>query len=138
MYLTSIRGTSVRYVDYWYTVGVFNSNGQEIELSNEVFDDLYYRLNDNTTALKEHCIQYAMVSDDKSVCLYPDWFVDALWDGHIIYEYGAFTYYDDIDGEIAMSPNSVILRNFKGHLMYMEYERFIKYYETPNRVGGKP
>jgi hypothetical protein len=127
--IVALWGTSVGYTDYGETVGIETNDGRIAIIRKDTFDHLYYRLSEFVAALKEDCIQYAIVSYDKPVCDYPDWFVDACQKMQITQDFGCYIFVDDY-GDIAISPDSVVLRNFKGELMHMEYDKFTKYYDT--------
>jgi hypothetical protein len=103
-----------------------------IVIDQDTFYDLYFELDDVKTALKEDCIEYILYDPDKRIEDYPEWFEEAIEEGWITNEYGTFIFLD-INGELAMSPGSVVLRNFMGDLKYMEREDFEKYYEI---IGG--
>lgn len=122
-------GKIVGYYMYGDYVEIENAGNVCIHISIDTFDYLYLTLDEHHAALKEDCIEYTTFSIDKPYYEYPDWFIDA-WNNGDLYINGDIALFYDNKGEIAMSPNSVILRNFMGQLMYMERERFERYYDT--------
>jgi hypothetical protein len=130
MSIAAIWGTTVGYTETGYTVVVETIDSRIIVISRETFDHLYTRLDDFTAALKGDCIEYVVNDSDKDLLEYPEWFVDAVADGIIFTDgCGVDIFYDE-SGEIAMSPNSIILKNHVGDLRYMESDAFRKYYDT--------
>lgn len=129
MAVAAMWGTSVGYSDYGDTVVIETIDGRVIVVRKHTFDFLYYRLDNFTASLKENCIEYIVNEDSKCLFDYPTWYVEAVEDGFIYVNDGVDMFYTE-SGEIAMSPNSIILRNYKGELMYMEANVFSKYYDT--------
>ena len=128
---TALRGTTVGFHHYNYTIVLEKENGSVMPIQRKTFEKLYREVGPFVAALKGDCIEYA--SNDPMIDLFdqPEWYIDACAD-MIIYENCGQTYIqDDYHGEIAMSPNSVVLRNFKGELRYMEWDEFDKYYDVP-------
>lgn len=110
--------------DYRYTI-----------INKDVFNDLYYELDEYRCALKIDCIEYIRYYYEKPLCDYPEWFISLIYEGWITsscfddeHESIPFLFLDE-NGETAMSDGSVILRNFMGHVRYIEIEDFEKYYE---------
>lgn len=132
MSIAAIWGTTVGYTEYNDTVGIETNDGRVSIISMSTFDYLYSRLDEFTAALKEDCIEYVVHYNGMPLCIYPEWYIEALYNGLIFNDDGIYTFYDTC-GEIAMSPESIILRNFMGELMYMETVTFDKYYDT---LGG--
>lgn len=132
MAIAAIWGTTAGYTDYLNgTVIVETNDGRVAVFKKDTFDYLYFKLDEFTAALKEYCIHYAIYEPGKKLFEYPTWFVDAVADGYIYEQYqgGLYMFYQE-DGEIAMSPNSAVVRNYRGELMYLEGYKFHKYYDT--------
>ena len=131
MSIAALWGTTAGYTECGYgAVSIETNDGRVIVIKEETFEYLYFRLDDFTAALKDDCIEYVVNEPNKLMFEYPNWFVEAVSDG-IIFEMclGSYAFYDD-SGDIAMSPNSMVLRNYKGELMYMEPYKFYQYYDT--------
>lgn len=95
-----------------------------------MFDKLYCHeeLGVNVCALKSDCILYHWF--DPSVPLHetPAWIRDEVIDGRIFEFYdGAWYYYED-EGDIAISPYSVFLRNKKDEIKHIELDTFLNVY----------
>lgn len=56
-----LRGRSVSYTDYGDTVGIETRDGRVKVVSVKTFDDLFFRLNEFTCALREDCIHFTTV-----------------------------------------------------------------------------
>lgn len=131
MAIAALWGTTVGYSEaYEGRVTIETVDGRVAVVNKETFDYLYHKLDDFTAALKEDCIQYAInLYDDRCILEYPEWYVDACTDG-IIYESCCTLMLYEESGEIAMSRNSVVLRNYKGELRHIEAYKFHQYYDT--------
>jgi len=132
--IAAMWGTSVGYEESHYTVVITTTDGRVAVISKETFNYLYLRLDDYTAALKEDCISYTVYRTGRPLSHYPEWFIRAYDNGDIYEEedYEDFIFYCEF-GDIVMSSGSVVLRNFKGDLTYMERYQFDKYYDT---LGG--
>ena len=127
----ALIGSTVQYTDYYHCYTLETIDNRVISVSKSIFQQLYQKIDKFNAALKGDCIEYA--SNDPMIDLFdqPEWYIDACAD-LIIYENCGQTYMqDDYHGEVVMSPNSVVLRNFKGELRYMEWDEFLKYYDVP-------
>lgn len=129
--MASLVGTRVRY---FYVplndVMLERHDGECIIISRETFDHLYVKLNDDTAALKEDCIEYTVYNLYRPLDNYPDWYTEAVYDGMIFRSDGGPThFFVDESGELAMSPEAIILRNSRGLLRYMERDTFNSMYE---------
>jgi hypothetical protein len=122
-------GKSVGYVENRGFVEIETIDGRIAVIKIDTFNYLYHRLDRFTAALKEDCIEYVTYDPDIDIQNYPDWFVEAMDDGWITNDYGTFIFLDT-NGELAMNPKDVVLRNFMGDLMYMNLDAFHKYYDT--------
>ena len=131
MTMAAFWGTSVGYTDYYNgTVSIETVDGRVAVVNNDTFNYLYFRLSDFVAALKEDCIQYVVNTPDKSIFEYPGWFRDAIANGEIFEdEPGVYVMYGS-DGDTEMYPNSMVLRNYKGELMYMDSYKFHQYYDV--------
>jgi hypothetical protein len=129
MSVAAIWGTTVGYTEYGDSITIETIDRRVAVIRKQTFNYLYCRLDDFTAALKEDCIEYVTYHPDKPISFYPDWFREAMDDGWITNDYGTFIFLED-SGELAMSPNDIILRNFMGDLMYVEESKFHKYYDT--------
>ena len=129
----AIWGTSVHCEDFGDSFLVENHRGGIARINNEVFNKIFVRLDEFTAALKEDCIEYTVYQPNKPLSEYPDWFINAYYNGDIFeVDYGTFIFYEE-NGDLAMSPGSIVLRNFRGELKYMESNIFEKYYDTLGR-----
>lgn len=130
MPIAALIGTTVGYTDYYQTIVLEKNDGSVAVVSRKTFDYLYFRLDEFRAAMKDDCIHYA--SNDPMIDLYsqPDWYIDICSDG-LFYEHCGVDYFYEEDGEVAVSPSSVILRNYQGDLKYMELDEFTKYYDIP-------
>jgi hypothetical protein len=135
MSLAALWGTSVGYTESQHFVEIEMTDGRLMVVSKETFDYLYCRLDEFTAALKENCIEYAIYQPNMSFETCPQWYVQAIEDGFIYAEenYSDYIFYCE-NGDIVMSPGSVVLRNFLGDLNYMEMWQFDKYYDL---AGGE-
>ena len=128
MALAHLHNTASIYAELPYdNILIQRSDGETTLITEESFNHLYFRLDDEIAALKEDCIEYTIVSYDLPVDRYPDWFVEAVHDG-IIFVNDEVWLFDKDSGWIPMADGSVVLRNFLGELRYMEYEQFDRYY----------
>jgi hypothetical protein len=124
-------GTSVGYEDFEDSVLIENNNGRVSRIRKETFDALFIKLDEFTAALKEDCIEYIICHPELPLETYPEWFIDAVHEGWIVRDYETYFFLDTYsEGELAMSPDGVILRNFLGDLKYMEIDEFTKHYDT--------
>lgn len=131
MSLAAWIGTTVRFTDYYNSVFLEKEDGSANVLKRHVFENLYYRLDKFTAALKSDCIDYVMYDPISELYDQPGWYIELVEDG-IIKDYCGFDlFYPESGEEIYMNPRSVILRNFEGDFKYMEYDEFIKYYDIP-------
>lgn len=131
MAIAAFWGTTAGYNEYHNDkIVVEHAEGRVAVVNRDTFDYLYYRLNEFTAALKEDCIHYIIHDPDKCLFEYPEWFVDACSDG-IIFEddWHSCILYEE-SGDIAVAPNSMILRNYKGELKHLEAYKFHQYYDT--------
>lgn len=97
----------------------------------DVFNDMYYELDDTRAALKGDCIEYVIYSRYRPLYTYPNWYVQSMVDGIIFDDgtgFGGHMFYEE-SGELAMAEGSFILRNNRGDLKYMEANEFERYYE---------
>lgn len=120
---------------YWHmplgNVMIQKDNYKHIVVKEDTFKHLFFELNDTRAALKEDCIQYVVYERGKPLACYPDWFIAAYDNGDIYEEedYDEFIFYNEY-GDIVMSHGSVVVRNYMGHLNYMERYEFDKYYDV--------
>lgn len=131
MAIAAMWGKSVGYTESEYSVMIETTDGRVANVSKDSFNYLYFKLDDFTAALKEDCIEYVINDAERDLFSYPEWYVDAVADG-LIWEscdHGVDMFYDE-RGEIAMSQESIILRNFMGNIRYMERNDFDKYYDA--------
>lgn len=135
MGIAPLIGTRVRYFEVPLNdIMIERHDGESIIINRDTFDYLYFRLGPDSAALKEDCIEYAVYNLYRPLEDYPEWYVEAAHDGwitrgcvtHFFIDYSG-------DGEIAMSPEAIILRNFEGRLRYMERDVFNRMYDT---MGG--
>lgn len=129
MTIAAFWGKSVGFTDYFNSVFIETPDGRARVIGSTTFDYLYYRLDPFTAALKEDCIEYVTNEPIGEAHDFPSWYFDAVDDGVIFEEHGTVIFYEE-NGDVAMSPGSVILRNFEGRLRYMEFNDFIKYYDV--------
>jgi hypothetical protein len=131
--IAPVRGTTSLYSHMENSTVLLMRDGYKYFVTSlKVFNDLYISLTDTKAALKEDCIEYVIYRGDVDSDSYPDWYIDAL-DNHIFENgYNGHTF-RDMFGITDMTPGAVILRNFKGELMYMDYNKFERYYEI---LGG--
>lgn len=111
-----------------YDVVLWKDYHECILVKPDTFNYLYVELNDELCALKEDCIEYVIYRYEKSSDEYPDWYLKALDDGTISNKCG-FHIFNNGKKDVVMRQYSVILRNFKGQLMYMDKNAFREYYE---------
>lgn len=116
------------YLDFGHVM-IQKNNYEFTVITQEIFHQLYYELDDSKAALKGDCIEYCTYHPNKPLIYYPDWFGKAMEDGWIVNDYPGDLVFLEETGEVAMSPGSVILRNIMGDLKYMERDDFVKYYE---------
>lgn len=129
MPIAAFWGKSVGFTDYYNSVLVETNDGRAIVVRRKIFEDLYYKLTPFTAAMKEDCIEYAINDFTTDLLSQPQWYVEAVEDSFIYEDCGMEFFYDE-EGDIVMTQGSVILRNRFGHLKYMEFEDFTKYYEV--------
>lgn len=129
MAIAAFWGTSAGYTEYHDTVIVETIDGRVAVIRKETFDYLYFKLDDFNAALKEDCIHYAINEPEKDLMEYPLWFIEACEDG-LIYENerGTLFLYNEA-GELAVSTNAMVVRNYRGELSYLEAYNFHKYYD---------
>jgi hypothetical protein len=131
--IAPLRGTTSLYCYLPASNVLLIKDGyQHIVTTVKNFKDLYYEVDAERAALKEDCIKYVIYDPDKELDDYPEWFLDAIREGWISLDsYNDQTIYLFLEqyGDIAMSPGSVILRNFMGDLRHMERMEFERYYE---------
>lgn len=109
--------------------------GYPMEITYETFDTLYCRLNSELAALKEDCIEYCVYSDQIDPDTYPEWFIQAMYDGYITTGHGVTIFYDRFSEIHIMSPKAVMLRNHWGQIACMTPEVFERYYDV-STIGG--
>lgn len=132
MTIAAFWGTSVGYTEYGNDSVVLETiDGRVAVIKKATFDYLYYRLDEFNAALKEDCVHYAVYSPEKDLIDdYPTWFIEACEDG-LIYDdsrFNCFLY--EQNGEVAVAPNSIIMRNYKGELKHIEGYKFHQFYDT--------
>ena len=110
---------------------ILKDNYQYTTVSKENFEILFYKLTESITALKEDCIEYVVYYPYSPLLAYPRWYIDAHFDGELYEDAFGTSIFVDRSGELLMSPGSIVLRNYRGDLRYMERDEFEKYYETP-------
>lgn len=131
MAIAAFWGTTVGYTEYHNgTVILETTDGRVAVIKNNTFDYLYYKLDEFTAALKEDCVEYVIHEPDKCVFEYPVWYIEACEDGIIFEDEDHSCILYDECGDIAVSPNSMILKNYKGELKHFERYKFFKYYDT--------
>lgn len=105
-----LRGTSSLYS---YLPGsrviIYRNDHKHIIINQDIFEKLYFKLDDFTAALKEDCIEYVVVEDG------------------LIYENDFFSIEHK---RMSIRPDTIIMRNFKGELMPIDPEKFDKYYDV--------
>lgn len=122
--IAPLRGTKVSYEEYPFNyIMITKQDGTERLVSNEIFEKLYFIIDNEFAACKEDCIFYASYRSDKPIDCYPEWFRSALRDGYI------FEDSPDEPGDIPLGPNSIVLMNFMGDFKHMDRRDFDKYYE---------
>ena len=130
MSIAALWGTTFGYSDFGDTLMIETTNGRVCVTGKDTFDYLYFRLSDYVAALKGDCIEYVRYHPDKELEDYPEWFIDVMEEGWLTNDYGTFIFLDGDYGNLAMSPNDVVLRNFRGDIRYMSAEEFGKHYDT--------
>lgn len=131
--IAAVRGTTSLYV---YLDGdkvlILRDGYQYRVVSTDTFHAMYTPLSLEYAALNEDCIEYVIFHPDKSLWEYPQWYNECIYHGWIVKEYYGWTLIT-IDGEMALPPGCVILKNKFGELKYLERNEFDKYYVI---VGG--
>lgn len=127
--VAAVWGTTVCYTEYYDTYIIERTDGNVKVVYKETFEYLYHKLDKFTAALKEDCIEYAINDNNNPLTDYPEWYLDARFDGVIYSNCAGTTMLYEESGEIAMSPNSIVLRNFKGELRHIEAYKFHQYYD---------
>lgn len=128
MGIAALWGTSVGYSLINDSVLIETGEGRVAVIRSDVFEYLYFKLDDYTAALKENCIGYFIYDPCKSICEYPAWVIRAMRDNWIVEDEGSFIFVNDTE-TITLDNTSVILRNFMGELKYMDLDEFCKYYD---------
>jgi len=130
--IASLRGKPHLYrysIDSKVMVGTGYDNYRTV--NQDTFNCLFHELDDYRAALKEYCVEYVVYDPDEPLSSYPEWFIEA-YDNGFIYEeedYSEFIFYCAF-GDIVMSDGSVVLRNYKGDMTYMEWYQFDEHYES--------
>ena len=116
---------------------LFRNRYLEIQAVNRFeFNKYYYPVGPDSAALHEDCVEYYIFqyeTDNR-----PPW-VKRLFDtGHIIRtDYNTFVFYGEPEGEYAMSPTSILIRNKDGDVRYLEPKTFYENFETYNPYAFK-
>lgn len=124
-------GKSIGFTDYYNSVFIEKEDGSARVIPNEVFDELYLRINPLVAALKEDCIEYVVNDPTMDVMYQPEWYIETVEDGYIYEECGSEFFIDTDGNTYAVAPGSVIMRNLYGELRYMEMDEFTKYFDIP-------
>lgn len=130
-YVAPLRGTTFLYCHLPASQVMIQKDNYRYTIANyESFNYLYFELDATRAALKMDCVEYAIYQPDEPLCCYPDWFIEAYDNGYIYdeEEYEDLIFYCEY-GDIVMTPGSVVIRNFKGELNYMERHEFDKHFE---------
>lgn len=130
--IASLRGRTFRYrYSTESKVLISKSYDKHFIANRNAFNYLYLELDDSRAALKEDCVEYVIYNPDEPLSSYPEWFI-AAYDNGFIYEeedYDEFIFYHH-NGDVVMSAGSLVLRNYKGEITYMEMCEFNEHYET--------
>ena len=95
----------------------------------KIFNEYYIPMGLHKAALIENCVEFFIHTNKTPLIDYPGWFGEMVKMGNIARQYGTLVYYGD-DGEVAMSPKCVFLRNHRGLVRYMEPEEFDKLFSV--------
>ena len=106
---------------------LLRKDGRHTIVSMKLFNELYLIVNDYDCALKEDCIEYVVHEWNKPIEHYPEWYQFAV-KCYEIFKIGDSWHFYTENGEIAMSPRAIILRNIKGELRYLEFPTFYDIY----------
>lgn len=110
---------------------VFIKRGRRIFRTNyDVFNRLYESesLGGNVCALREDCIDYYWFDPSVPIHETPKWIKEEVIDGRIFEFYDGAWYYYDLEGDVAVSPHSVFLRNKKNRIKHIDLDTFINVY----------
>lgn len=110
---------------------VFIKRGRRIFRTNyDVFNRLYEweSLGGNVCALREDCIEYYWLDPSEPIHEMPKWIRELIKEGLIFEFYDGAWYYYDEDGDTALAPYSVFLRNKQGRIKHIELDTFLNVY----------
>lgn len=113
------------------TILLRNRNGDIQAVNRYEFNKYYYPIGPDSAALHEDCVEYYIFNkeyDDK-----PPWIRELFDTGHIQRTYyGDYVYYGEPEGEYAMSPTCIFIKNKDGDIRYLEPRTFYENFDTYN------
>lgn len=135
MMIAALRGKEIFYMPLGLENIMVTAESEGIAIGKDVFEELYYRLDHETAALKENCVEYIYYRDDSPIEYHPNWLSDLVYSGHVTHTMGSSIFHDRFGQPHIMSPDCYFLRNYLGDIELMVPEKFHRYYVT-NLMGG--